>query len=264
MRPLNITARACWNRIRSFDRIPLEARSTHVEGTVFTCDFANLFFSAYITVMSDRHIVALLSTACQKTDGRVCVHVNKVHHILDFKRSDKLAGDMHNKFRGKMESPFTHLDDCRGASYCFQLSIYQYILERDYGFSIGDRILLSIHPDMPFMTSVPYLYAETDFIMRKQFALVQGRRAAMELNPTMFQCSLTNAPVVDAVRLQDGSIVMEKAAIVRDLDYTPAMDIRVAFDAKVKENMPQVEPATAADCILWKRRVPQEGCQPFV
>jgi hypothetical protein len=189
---------------------------------------------------------------------------NKVHHILDFKRSDKLAGDMHNKFRGKMEAPFTHLDDCRGASYCLQLSIYQYILERDYGFSIGDRILLSIHPDAPFVTSVPYLYAETDFIMRKQFALVQARRSAMELDSDLFRCSLTNAPAVDAVRLEDGSIVMEKAAIVREMDYTPAMDVRIAFENAVKENMPIVAPAAAAECINWKRRVPEEGCPPFV
>lgn len=189
---------------------------------------------------------------------------NNVHHILDFKRSDKLAGDMHNKFKGKMEPPFQHLDDCRGASYALQLSIYQYILEREYGLKIGDRILLSIHPDKPFVTSVPYLGAETDYIMRRQFALQSSRKTVMEMDPVSFTCSLTNAPTVDAVRLEDGSIAMEKAAIVRGLKYTPAMDFRMVFESHVASSMPPVLPPLACECIPWKRRVPEEGCQPFV
>lgn len=190
-----------------------------------------------------------------------------VHHILDFKRSDKLAGDMHNAWGGrgaKMEAPMSHLDDCRGASYSLQLGIYQFILERDYGFSIGDRILLSIHPDKPFMSSVPYLRAEVDYIMRKQFALVAARKAAMQADPDKFTCCFTNAPANDAVRLTDGRIAMEKAAILREVDYDPAVEVRAEYDAKVKELMPDVTPPPAEECILWKRRVPKEGAMPFV
>ena len=190
---------------------------------------------------------------------------NKVHHILDFKRSDKLQGDMYNHYRRSMAPPLTHLDQCRGAAYALQLSIYQYILERDYGFSIGDRILLSIHPDKPFMTSVPYLGAEVDYIMRKQFAIVQARRATLVKDPIMFQCSLTSAPAVDAVRLtRDGSIAMERAAIAREEAYTPAMEVRRAFETSVKELMCSVEPPEAAACIPWKRRIPESGATPFV
>jgi hypothetical protein len=190
-----------------------------------------------------------------------------VHHILDFKRSDKLAGDMHNAWGGrgsKMESPMSHLDDCRGASYSLQLGIYQFILERDYGFNIGDRILLSIHPDKPFMSSVPYLRAEVDYIMRKQFALVLARKAAMQTNPEKFTCCFTNAPANEAVRLTDGRIAMEKAAILRQVDYEPAVSVRTEFAAKVKELMSDVSPPATEECILWKRRISKEGAVPFV
>jgi len=46
-----------------------------------------------------------------------------------------------------MRAPFAHLDDCKGAAYALQTSLYQYILERDYGMTIGERVLLSLHPD---------------------------------------------------------------------------------------------------------------------
>ena len=58
-------------------------------------------------------------------------------HIVDHKRSDKLQRDLRGF--GKMTGDFAHLDDCKGAGYALQTSIYQYILERDYGMTIGIR-----------------------------------------------------------------------------------------------------------------------------
>ena len=190
----------------------------------------------------------------------------KVVHILDFKRSDKLIGDMHNLYRRKMDQPMTHLDDCRGASYALQLSIYQYILERDYGMRIGDRILLSIHPDAPFCTSVPYLRAEADFIFRQRFALVRARRQVAREVPEL-RCTLTGAPAVDAVRLTTGSnagrLAMERAAPLRGSDSAVAEEERRRFEAAVDEFKEHVPPPETAECIPWRKRIGASGELPF-
>lgn len=189
---------------------------------------------------------------------------SKVYHILDFKRSDKLADDMHSKFRKRMLPPLSHLDDCRGASYALQVSIYQYILERDYGMSIGDRILLSIHPDRPFSTSVPYLFAEVDYIMKKQISLVAAQKRAVDLHPR-FACSLSGFPVVDTVRLKEtGELAMRKAALLKEVEFEEDDTARSDFEAEVRLHLSPVDPPLAVDCIQWKKRVPEEGYPPFL
>ena len=184
----------------------------------------------------------------------------QLHHIVDFKRSDKLRAQMRGY--GKMRAPFQHLDDCKGAAYALQTSIYQYILEREYGMRIGARILLSIHPDQPFCTGVPYLRAEVDYLFRKRFALVAARKA-VAAHDQKYTCHLTGAPLVDAVRLEDeGHLAMEKAALARGLRFTAADDVRAAFEAAVNERVESVELAKV-DCVPWRRRVPEGGLVPF-
>lgn len=189
----------------------------------------------------------------------------KVFHIVDFKRSDKLASQMRGY--GKMLNEFKHLDDCKGAAYAIQTGIYQWILEREYNMRIGDRILLSIHPDRPFATSVPYLREEVNFIMRRRLALVRARRAVREENPDAFTCCLTGAPVVDAVRLQypgdlEPRFAMEKAALVRELPYTIAADMRAAFEAAVTARLECVNMSTE-ETVPWRKRMPEVGLPPF-
>ncbi len=181
-----------------------------------------------------------------------------MHHVVDHKRSDKLRQSL----RGfsKMKAPFAHLDDCKGAAYALQTSIYQYILEREYGMTIGDRILLSIHPDAPFATSVPYLKAEVEWLMERRFRLVERRRE-VAAGDAALRCSLTGAPLVDAVRLEDGTHAMEKAALVRDLAFTPAEEMRARFDAAVGDVT--VAPPAKKSCIPWRKRMPEEGIVPF-
>lgn len=190
-----------------------------------------------------------------------------VHHILDFKRSEKLRGQMRGY--GKMSPPFAHLDDCKGAAYALQCSLYQYVLEKEYGMTIGERILLSLHPENPFCTSVPYLKAEVEYLMEGRFDLVRARKAVAEEDEGM-RCALTGAPLVDAVRLrssetkQTTTLVMEKMALVREEeeDYEVAQDVREAFDKAVeaKRRPPTLD---AAACTSWKRLMPDGGIVPF-
>lgn len=177
----------------------------------------------------------------------------KVYHIIDHKRSDKLRGQMRGY--GKMKAPMDHLDDCKGAGYALQTSIYQYILEKEYGMTIGDRMLLSLHKEAPFVTSVPYLKAEVEYIMETRIAEVDARRA------TGMVCAITGAPLVDAVRLDgDGRVVMEKQAILMGVPYTVDDEARAQFDAEVARHM---QPVTMSeDVTAWRELMPTEGIVP--
>ena len=183
----------------------------------------------------------------------------KVYHIIDFKRSDKLRSQMRGY--GKMAT-FTHLDACKGAGYALQTSIYQRVLERDYGMAFGDRVLLSVHADAPFATSVPYLENEVDFILNTRIELTRARRAVAAGDASL-RCAHTSAPAVDAVRLGDGRVVMENAARVLDVPYEPAHDVRERFERAVAAEVRPVDPFVVAACTSWRRQMPEDGIPPF-
>lgn len=182
-------------------------------------------------------------------------------HIIDHKRSDKLQDSLRGY--SKMKAPLDHLDDCKGAAYALQLSIYQYILERDYGVKIGDRILLSLHADKPFSTAVPYLREEVDYLMTERFRLVKARRRVAMAGdaPVEFRCVLSGAPTVDAVKVEEG-YAMERAAIVRGKPFEVAQDVRDRFDRAVANAM-RDEPALPVDKVPWWKRMPKQGLRPF-
>lgn len=184
----------------------------------------------------------------------------QVYHIIDFKRSEKLKKDLYGF--GKMKSPFTHLDDSKGAAYALQTSIYQYILKRDYGMTIGDRILLSLHPDGPFCTSVPYLEAEVTFIMEERFALKKAWYAVME-SDEKFRCARTGMPLVDAVLTQDAEVVTEKYALLKGFSqFEVHTRLRQEFEAATKEVVESVQ-LDKGECKSWRMLMPMEGIVPF-
>ena len=176
-----------------------------------------------------------------------------VYHIIDHKRTDKLRANL----RGydKMSAPLDHIDDCKGAAYALQTSIYQYILEREYGMKIGDRILLSLHNDVPFATSVPYMKTEVEYIMAARVAEVRAQRA------TGIVCDVTGAPLVDAVRLGDGTLVMEKQATLMKVPYEIDSEVRAHFDAEVQKHLETV--TIGPDVQSWRRMMPMQGIVPF-
>ena len=182
-----------------------------------------------------------------------------LYHIVDHKRSDKLQRDLRGF--GKMGGEFAHLDSCKGAGYALQTSIYQYILEREYGMDIGDRVLLSLHPDVPFCTSVPYMRAEVEYVMESRMATVRARRALAADDP-QWVCALSGAPAVDAVRLADGRRAMEKAALARGVAFEPDEAARVDFEAAVALRRECVE-LRKAGCSSWRKRMPEAGIVPF-
>lgn len=222
---------------------------------------------------TEKEIVCADADVAGSIDLIVWDAASGLYHIIDHKRSDKLETQMRGY--SKMGGVMTHLDDCKGASYALQTSIYQYILERDYGMPIGDRVLLSLHPDRPFTTSVPYLRAEVEYIMESRIALTAARRRVAAAD-ARFKCSLSGLPAVDAVRVSSppteevlvvpnadgGQIASEKAAMVQGLDdAVPEETLRAAFAEAVR--LEYTPPTLRREsCIAWKRQMPVGGLRP--
>lgn len=187
-----------------------------------------------------------------------------LHHVVDHKRSDKLRKDLRGY--GKMSAPFAHLDDCKGAGYGLQTSIYQYVLERDYGLKVGERVLLSLHPDAPFCTAVPYLRREVEYIMEDRMATVAAREAAAADEPR-FRCCLSGAPTADAVRVEAGEhagkLAMEKAALLAGVACSPDAEAREEFALCVSLLKKEVPVPTRKEVVPWRELVPEEGIVPF-
>ena len=68
--------------------------------------------------------------------------------------------------------------------------------------------------------------------MQNRFNLVKARRAARDAHPEKFTCALTGAPLFEAVKLEDGRMVMEKAALIKEKPYTVDESMREAFEGK--------------------------------
>ena len=159
-----------------------------------------------------------------------------------------------------MKAPMNHLDECQLASYALQLSIYQWILEREYDMRFGDRVLLSLHPEGEFVSSVPYLKDEVNYIMAERMELIAARKACADKNE-LFRCSLSQKPAVDGVRLTTGEIAMEKEAKRRGLQYS--IDVQQRHDFECAVTKEKVSRAKLTKSGTWRERMPEHPVRPF-
>jgi hypothetical protein len=96
---------------------------------------------------------------------------NGKYIIYDWKRSTKVIADGQpikvNRFGKKAKFPITHINDTTYYHYALQLSLYRYILEKNYGIQISDLRLGIFHPtyDRPYVISLPYLEKEVIAIL---------------------------------------------------------------------------------------------------
>lgn len=178
--------------------------------------------------------------------------------IVDWKLSDKLYMNM-TGFK-KMKKPLNHLDDCDGAGYALQTSIYQYLFEKEYGYKVSERILVSLSPENPFITSVPYLKNEVEYLMNTQKSLADARR-----NIEGFKCVITNRTLISPVRA-DGKIMSEKVAQMLNLEYEhtdQTRDLEGLLNREIEKiRVPvQFDPTGTTN---WKKQMPKTGgIRPF-
>jgi len=69
-----------------------------------------------------------------------------------------------------------HLDDCNYWHYSLQLSVYKYVLEKEYGMEIVELAIIILHPDQ-----VPHNYKRIKLNdMRDEvLSMVECRKAAI-------------------------------------------------------------------------------------
>ena len=94
-----------------------------------------------------------------------------VFTIYDWKRSEKIIKDgvpcRENHF-GKMGfKPIAHVEDTTYWHYALQVSMYRYILEKNYGIDVKGCRLAIFHPNnpMPYVLDMPYMKIEVQAIM---------------------------------------------------------------------------------------------------
>lgn len=95
---------------------------------------------------------------------------NGEYTIYDWKRSDKIIANgmpiKTNKYGEKGNYPLEHIDNSPYYHYALQLSLYKFILDRNYGIKV-DKLRLGIfHPtcNKPYLLEVPYLENEINTI----------------------------------------------------------------------------------------------------
>lgn len=96
---------------------------------------------------------------------------NGRYTIYDWKRSDKIIFNgmpvMTSKYDQKALPPISHIEDCPYYHYALQLSLYKYILEKNYGMEITDLRLGIFHPSYhkPYVLRIPYMKNEIEALM---------------------------------------------------------------------------------------------------
>ena len=96
---------------------------------------------------------------------------NGIFTIYDWKRSDKIIANgmpvKVSKYQEKGLYPLEHLENCAYYHYALQLSLYKFILERNYDMKISKLRLGIFHPsyDKPYMLEMPYLENEVKMLM---------------------------------------------------------------------------------------------------
>lgn len=91
--------------------------------------------------------------------------------IYDWKRSDKIIANgmpvKVSKYQEKGLYPLEHLENCAYYHYALQLSLYKFILEKNYDIKVSDLRLGIFHPsyDKPYVLRVPYLEDEVKTLM---------------------------------------------------------------------------------------------------
>lgn len=170
--------------------------------------------------------------------------------VVDWKRSKGLRWNMHARFKRKdekrCEPPLDHLDNADGAKYALQLNLYKYIIEKYYGERVVALVLVSLHPDVPFVTMVPSLPLEAGLLMAECRAetarSAEAERWARSSGRADLLCPISGQLLVRPVRCGDGRCY-ERGMLTRALlagasegqSWLAAVDVDVADEAILGE-----------------------------
>ena len=98
--------------------------------------------------------------------------------IYDWKRSDKVIANglpiKNNKYGEKGIYPLENLDNSPYYHYALQLSLYKFILERNYNIKVSKLRLGIFHPsyNKPYILEMPYLEKELNSIFNLRSEII--------------------------------------------------------------------------------------------
>jgi hypothetical protein len=120
---------------------------------------------------------------------------------------------------------------------------------------VAGRALASIHPTKPFVTAVPFLGEEIEYIMGRRRALAASRaELAKKPENANLVCAGNGRLVMDAVRDKQGLLYDAKVAKLReiDTDSDPETTMRARGMIEANAGITCFEGAAAS----WKSRFP--------
>lgn len=94
--------------------------------------------------------------------------------IFDWKRSNKVIvcgqPEKCSKWGKRAFSPISHIHDTTYWHYALQVSIYRYILEKNYEIEVANSKLAVFHPDynQPYVIDIPYMRDEVIAILNNR------------------------------------------------------------------------------------------------
>lgn len=88
---------------------------------------------------------------------------NKIF-LIDWKTNEKI--DFQGYKDKRCNEPIIHLPDCKFTKYSLQLSLYRYILEKEYNYEVGGQKLIHLYPDGTYnKIDVDYLKDEIEHML---------------------------------------------------------------------------------------------------
>ncbi len=153
-----------------------------------------------------------------------------------------------------MKEPLSNLEQCSGCTYALQLSSYQYVIEKYYNLKVVGRCLVSLHPDKPFFTPVPYLRHEVEYIMStRRLRTATRKRLEMDSQYSGLRCSITGRLAENAVQDEEGKLYWDKAAALHEIPNTvPCAAVAEQVEDLLQKNMPL--PQYPEVLIPWRKQ----------
>ena len=180
--------------------------------------------------------------------------------IIDWKRSPKLKDDLFNKY-SKMKPPFNHLHDSKGAKYAIQLSIYMYMLQKYYGYQVSQLLLVSIHEDNPFYTSVPYMKPEIEYLMQQRRQITMAKHNIIQRGEHKHLiCELSKKLITSGGKDEQGRLLHSKQAAILDIEIQRDSNIEAEVDALIQQ---ELVPIDFPKSTIWTKLMKREGNIPF-
>ena len=149
---------------RYYMGLPNTSDDTYKLFTLFTKEYKLNPYRTEWAVYDEENGIAGTIDFLDCTDG--------IFTIYDWKRSNKIivhgSPEKVSRWSKRALYPITHVSDTTYWHYALQVSIYRYILEKNYGIKVSRSRLAVFHPDYdrPYVVDIPYMKDEVIAVLQ--------------------------------------------------------------------------------------------------